>query len=149
MEVLVTGATGFIGSNLVKKLNELGFKVRVLHRKSSDLAEIEGLKFESHIGDITDLDSLINASKNVDGVFHLAGVVAYDPRQRPLMEKVNVEGTRLMVEACKANKVPKLLHLSSVVAIGASFDGKKPLDEASPFNIHQHYVPGLTYIPES
>ncbi len=135
MEVLVTGATGFIGSNLVKKLNQLDFKVRVLHRKKSDLSELEGCQFESHIGDITNPESLESACKDVKGVFHLAGVVAYDPRERALMEKVNVEGTRNIVDACRKTKVPKLLHLSSVVAIGASFDGKNPLTESSDFNL--------------
>jgi dihydroflavonol-4-reductase len=134
MKVLLTGATGFLGSNLLKRLNQLDFDVRILNRKDSDLSLIENQKFESVHGDITDKDAVLEASKDCKGVFHLAGVIAYDPRQRNLMEKVNVGGTQNVVDACRANKIQKLLYLSSVVAIGASFD-KTPLNEDSTYNV--------------
>ncbi len=134
MKVLLTGATGFLGSNLLKELNHQGFEVRIMNRKGSDLSLIEDQKFESINGDITDKSSVEEACKGCEGVFHLAGLIAYDPRQRALMERVNIGGTQNVVDACRNNGIQRLLYLSSVVAIGASFD-KKPLDENSPYNV--------------
>ena len=135
MKVLVTGATGFLGGWLVRRLLDEGIEVRIIKRPSSQLDEIEGLSLDIVPGDVTDEASLQEACKGVDSVFHLAGLIAYTRTQRAAMEKVNVQGTANVLKACKANNVRRLLHLSSVVAIGASFDGKVPLTEESPYNI--------------
>lgn len=137
VKILVTGATGFVGGWLVRELSKQGHSVRILVRSSSDLSELDGAKFETLFGDITDESSVRNALTGCEVVFHLAGVVGYSKEQRALMEKVNVEGTRILVNAILNNSVQKLIHMSSVVAIGASFDGKTPLNEESPFNIHE------------
>jgi dihydroflavonol-4-reductase len=138
MKVLVTGATGFLGGWLVKRLLAEGLEVRIIKRANSSLEELEGLKLEIFNGDVTDKESLLQATKGVDTVFHLAGLIGYSRAQRSAMERVNVEGTRNVIDACEANSVRKLVHLSSVVAIGASFD-KKPLNENSDFNVsHLH-----------
>lgn len=133
MAVLVTGATGFVGSWLVRRLIEKSESVCVLHRSSSSLDELEGLSFRSCIGDITDPPSLARAIQDVDTVFHLAGVVGYTRSQRALMEQVNVQGTRNVVDALRGTN-KKLVYMSSVVAVGASFDGT-PLNEDSPYNV--------------
>lgn len=135
MEVLVTGATGFLGSWLVPRLIEEGYRVRILRRKSSDISALKELNLDHRIGDVTDYDSLEKASNGVSAIFHLAGVIAYEPEKREMMEKVNVGGTKNVIRVCKNNKIDKLLYLSSVVAIGASFDGT-PLNEESEFNIN-------------
>lgn len=138
MKVLVTGATGFLGGWLVKRLLAEGHDVRIIKRANSSLEELEGLKLEIFPGDVTDKPSLIEATKGIDTVFHLAGVIGYSRAQRPAMERVNVEGTRNVIDACELNRVRKLVHLSSVVAIGASFD-KIPLNEESTYNVrHLH-----------
>ena len=85
-------------------------------------------------GDVTDPRSLKEALASVEAVYHLAGVVGYDPRERSLMERVNVQGTRHIVEAALAAQVQRFVHLSSVVAVGASFD-QTVLDESSPYNL--------------
>lgn len=136
MKALVTGATGFLGAWLVRRLLDEGHEVRIIKRSNSSLEELEGLKLDVVPGDVTDLDSLIAASKGVDSVFHLAGLVAYSKAQRQAMQQVNVEGTANVLRACEKNAVRRLLHLSSVVAVGASFDGKIPLNENSSYNIH-------------
>lgn len=133
MAVLVTGATGFVGSWLVRRLIERGESVCVLHRENSSLEELKGLSFRSCIGDITDPRSLTQAVQDVDTVFHLAGVVGYTRSQRTLMERVNVQGTENVVAAMRGTG-KKLVYMSSVVAVGASFDGK-PLNEDSPYNV--------------
>ena len=135
MKVLVTGATGFLGGWLVRRLLDEGHDVRIIKRPNSSLDEIEGLKLDIVPGDITDPASLTEACRGVDSVFHLAGLIAYTKTQRAAMEKVNVGGTANVIAACQAQGVRRLLHLSSVVAIGASFDGKEPLTEKSPYNI--------------
>lgn len=135
MAVLVTGATGFVGSWLVRRLVERGETVHVLHRPSSDLSDIQDLKIVSRPGDVTDPESVRRACLDVDTVYHLAGLVGYSRAQRAAMEKVNVEGTRNVVEAVASSPTrPKLIYMSSVVAVGASFDGT-PLNEESPYNV--------------
>ncbi len=136
MKVLVTGATGFLGGWLVRRLVEGGHDVRIMHRRGSDLENLAGLRLETSEGDVTNAESLVEACAGVDTVFHLAGLVAYTRAQRSAMERINVGGTHNVIEACVKAKVRRLVHLSSVAAIGASFDGERPLNEDSEYNIH-------------
>ena len=121
MKVLVTGANGFLGSWLSRRLLQEGHDVSALIRKSSDLSELENLKPKYVFGDITDVNSLLETFKNQDIIFHLAGAIAYKKKDRPLMDKVNVEGTKNVIHACSQLNIPQLLHLSSVVSVGAQF----------------------------
>ncbi|MBX9767782.1 MAG: NAD-dependent epimerase/dehydratase family protein, partial [Bdellovibrionales bacterium] len=132
---LITGANGFLGSWLLKKLIEEGHDCLVLHRATSDLSEIDGLPYKSRVGDILDYNSLKAAAEGCDTIFHLAGLIAYRRVDRPMMDKVNVQGTVNVVRACKEMGVRRLVHVSSVVALGASFDGRLPLNEKSQFNL--------------
>ncbi len=134
-KVLVTGASGFLGHWMTRYLLDQGLEVRVLCRHSSDLSELEGLKYEKAHGDVTAPSSLLTAMDGVDSVFHLAGVIAYSRQQRFAMERVNVLGTSYVVEACLQKRIRRLVHLSSVTAIGASFDGREPLNEESSYNL--------------
>lgn len=136
MIVLVTGGSGFVGSWLVKRLVREGLQVRVLHRKSSKLDDLDGVPFESAYGDVTDAESLEKSCRGVDSVFHLAGVVGYSKAMRAEMDRVNIGGTENVIRACEINNIRRLLHMSSVVAIGASL---KPhlLNENSPYTIGQ------------
>ena len=136
MAVLVTGASGFLGGWLVRRLVERGERVAVLHRASSSLREIEDLDFASRLGDVTDADSVARAlTDDVDAVYHLAGVVGYSRAERALMERVNVGGTRNVLDAIRrAPRAPKLIYLSSVTAVGAS-RVPKALNEDSTYDI--------------
>lgn len=136
MKVLVTGANGFLGSWLTRRLIELGHDVSIIARSSSDLSELDGLEYKKLIGDVTDLPSLEKAFRGQDTIFHLAGVIAYKAADRPLMEKANVQGTANVVSAMKNASVHDLVYLSSVVAIGAGFSQHEVLNENSPYNIH-------------
>lgn len=132
---LVTGATGFVGSWLVRALVARGEQVYVLHRPSSNLEDLRGLPFVSCLGDVTDAASVAQAVAKVDTVYHLAGVVGYSRAMRATMDKVNIGGTRHVVDAItQRSRTTKLIYMSSVVAVGASFDGT-PLNEDSPFNV--------------
>lgn len=134
MKVLVTGANGFLGALLTKRLLDEGHEVKALVRKSSDLSELQNAKPEYVYGDVTQPSSLLENFKGQDVIFHLAGYIAYKKSERTLMDKVNVTGTHNVVEACAQLKIPKLLHLSSVVAIGSSFQ-PKVLNEDSAYDI--------------
>ncbi|MCM2281567.1 MAG: NAD-dependent epimerase/dehydratase family protein [Bdellovibrionaceae bacterium] len=136
MKVLVTGATGFLGGWLVRRLVQDRHEVRIIRRRNSDLSELEGLALEMRDGDVTNVQSLVEACADVDTVFHLAGLIAYRRADREAMDRINIEGTRNVINACEKMRVRKLVHLSSVSAIGASFDGKTPLNEDSPYNLH-------------
>ncbi len=136
MKVLVTGATGFLGNWLTKRLLDEGFDVRVLVRSRAKLDELTQYKLETVEGDVTNQESLDQACRGVGGVFHLAGLIAYSKAQRAAMEQVNVQGTKNVIEAIRKNGSPRLLHLSSVTAIGAGFTKNDILTEASPYNIH-------------
>lgn len=135
MKVLVTGASGFLGGWLVRRLINEGLDVSVLARNTSDLSEIQGLRFTQIEGDITDAPGLVEAFKSHDSVFHLAGLVAYSRSARPDMEKINVQGTLNVLEACMKGKIRRLVYMSSVVAVGATFDGKTLLNESSTYNV--------------
>ena len=110
---LVTGATGFVGANLAVALAEAGWQVRVLHRPSSQLAALEGLTYESALGDVLDRDSVQKAMEGCQVVFHAAGVADYWRSSRERMFQVNVEGTRHVMAAALAAGIPRVGHTSS------------------------------------
>ncbi len=137
MKVIVTGANGFLGSWLTKALVQDGHEVFALVRPKSDVSELAGTGCKYVYGDVTDAVSLLEAFKDMDAVFHLAGVIAYKKSQRALMDRVNVEGTRNVVEVCRERHIKRLVYLSSVVAVGAGFSAEEVLNENSPYNIAQ------------
>jgi dihydroflavonol-4-reductase len=132
-KILVTGANGFLGSWLVAELSKQGHQVKALVRAGSDLSELEGVACEHVHGDVTNKNSL--DFSGIDAVFHLAGLIAYKKSERKKMELVNVVGTQNVVDACRQYKVPRLVHISSVVAVGAGFDKNQILNEQSEYNI--------------
>ncbi len=136
-KVVVTGSNGFVGSWLVRALLQQGHEVHALVRKSSDLSELNGAQCAFDFGDVTDLSSLKASFQGADAVFHLAGLIAYRTSDRPQMERINVGGTKNVIEACLSEKIPRLIYMSSVCAIGAGFSPKDILTEDSPYNIHQ------------
>ncbi len=77
MKVLVTGATGFLGANLVHHLVKRGDQIRILKRRKTPPTLLEGLPVEVSEGDLTDYDSVLAASKGVEGIYHVAGLVSY------------------------------------------------------------------------
>ncbi len=135
MKVLVTGATGFLGHWICKRLVESGDEVIAFARSKKEIDSDLDSKVQFAYGDVTDLESLHSATSGVDEVFHLAGVIGYRPSQHSLMFKVNVQGTENVIKACEKAKVKKLVYLSSVVAIGAGFSPNQILNENSPYNL--------------
>ncbi len=116
-KVLVTGANGFIGSNLVKRLIAEGYIVHSLVRKTSDLTFLQGQNTVLFYGDINDAASLKAPLEGVDLVYHLAGLAA-DWGAYAKFEKVNLEGTQTVVQAAERAGVKKLVYISTVAFHG-------------------------------
>lgn len=136
MRHLVTGASGFIGRWLVQALLEQGHQVNVLARSPKSLQDPLFDKTKKYFGDLSHLEVLDQATKDVDYVFHLAGLIGYTKSMYQQMVMTNVVGTQNIVDVCIKNEVKKLIHMSSVVAIGASFN-KKVMSEDSEYNLTQ------------
>lgn len=135
MQALITGASGFVGANIVAVLNQAGWQARALVRRTSSLAALKGLTFEPVLGDVTDRASLLAAMRGCDAVFHAAGVVAdYWSQDATLTYRVNVDGTRNVVEAALAAGVARLVFTSSQAALGFG-EGQTPIDETHAFNL--------------
>lgn len=116
MPVVVTGASGHLGANLVRTLLDRGEQVRVLvHRSSAALAEIED-RLERVEGSVCEPESLGPAFAGADRVYHLAGVISIDGDPDGRVHRVNVEGTRNVARACLERGVARLVHVSSVHA---------------------------------
>jgi len=133
VRVLVTGGTGFVGSQIVAALVRRGDTVRVLRRASSSLVVLDGLEIEHFLGDVLEPEAVARAVTGCDLVFHAAAVASYWRAQREQVYRVNVEGTRIVMAACLAAGVPRVVHTSSVAAIGIPRDGR-PADETAAFD---------------
>ncbi|MBX9734911.1 MAG: NAD-dependent epimerase/dehydratase family protein [Chitinophagaceae bacterium] len=126
--ILVTGATGLVGTHLIQLLVEQGKSVRALYRTVIPEALRDSL-VEWVKGDITDILSLEAAMEHVTQVYHCAAVVSFNPKKRKALHVINVEGTANVVNACIEKKVKKLLFVSSVAALGR-IRQDKPIDES-------------------
>lgn len=138
MKALITGANGFLGAHLTHRLLKEGLEVFALVRPQSDVSELKDCPTLNYVhGDITQKESLDKALKELkpEVVFHLAGYVGYKKSERQLMEKVNVIGTQNLLDSMASQGVEKLVHVSSVVAIGAGFTEDQVLNENSPYNL--------------
>ncbi|MBD1896407.1 NAD-dependent epimerase/dehydratase family protein [Coleofasciculus sp. FACHB-129] len=118
MKALVTGASGFTGSHLVQALEQQGDFVVGLVRKSSNLARLSNCNVQLVYGDITDRDALRRAMTGVDTVFHTAAYVELGIVDEAEMERVNVEGTRSVLEIAQAAGVSKVVYCSTIGVFG-------------------------------
>ena len=139
--IFITGATGFIGSHLLRHLLGAGYtRIRALCRPGSSrqlVADIEE-QVEWVEGDLLDIFSLEKAMAGQAVVFHCAAIVSFDPKEARAMLRVNVEGTANMVNTALRVGSPHFIYLSSIAALGRSKEGTT-IDETakwerSPFN---------------
>ncbi len=137
--MLFSGATGFLGAQIVRKLAARGHVVHALARANADRAALGGLDVRWHAGDLRDPDSIERAFADVCAVHerpwivHAGALISYQSRDAALAREVNVEGTRHMLDAALRHPVGRLLHVSSVVAVGPALGGET-LDEDSAYH---------------
>ena len=121
MKILVTGGTGFLGSYIIKNLVEKGFAVRALYRTgklpfyipSSISGKVDWVK-----GDVLDIISIDDAMQDIDAVIHSAAIVSFSKELRKTMYQVNVEGTANVINVAIDRNVKRILHVSSIAALG-------------------------------
>lgn len=138
--ILITGASGHIGNVLVRELLQRGEHLRALVLEGEDTSSLEGLPIERVYGDVLKPETLIPAFEGVQIVYHLAGIISIFPGPNPLMRRVNVEGTRNVLEAARQAGVRRLVYTSSIHALerpplgvqineGLRFDPHNPAGE--------------------
>lgn len=118
--VLVTGASGFLGGALVRQLVADGVAVRIIKRSHSDISHLDDIRDKIDIseGDVLDIPSLEIAMEGVDCIYHSAAVIGYDASYYDAMYKCNIEGTANVVNTALYKGVRRILHVSSIAAIG-------------------------------
>jgi dihydroflavonol-4-reductase len=131
-KTLVTGGSGFLGSHLVRALAARGDDLRLLLRRGSSVDHLSDLEFERAGGDVLDRASVRAAMQDVERVFHLAGTTSMRPQDRDRVFELNVTGTRVVLEEAQAADVARVVHTSSVGAIGPAVPGGT-VDESQPF----------------
>jgi len=120
---LVTGGTGFVGANVVRELLRDGRSVRVLARPGGDRRALAGLDVEIAEGDLLDAASLRNAVRGVGTVFHVAADYRLWAPDPAALYRVNVDGTRALLQACADTGIARVVYTSSVGALGIPADG--------------------------
>ncbi len=129
-KAFVTGATGFLGLNLVKELTEGGWDVTALHRESSDCTYLNRFPVQKVEGDITDSSRLLRVMpEGLDAVFHTAANTSVWSMHREEQTRTNVDGTRSVVAAAREKGAGRLVHTSSVSVFGFP---EGPVDESTP-----------------
>jgi dihydroflavonol-4-reductase len=130
MKVFVTGATGFIGKVTVPRLIASGHECICLVRNTSNKEGIDNIGCQFVTGDITDKKYLIDGMKGCDAVIHLANIYSLWEPDMGIFRKVNVEGTRNVMEASLESGIQKVVHVSTIAIWGKTSD--VPFNEDSP-----------------
>lgn len=130
MTTLVTGATGFVGSAVLRCLADAGHSVRALVRASSDRSNLRGVKCEIVVGDLTRPESLPGAVAGCEAVFHVAADYRLWVPDPIALNRVNIDGSVALFRAAAAAGVPRMVYTSSVATLGLHKDGT-PADEGT------------------
>lgn len=124
MRILLTGATGFVGSHAAHQLAAAGHDLRLLTRPSSDLRPLDGLAYERHVADLRVADGLAVTCEGMDAVVHVAGVIS--AARDDTFARVNAAGTAALAEAAARAGVRRFLYVSSLAALGPSAAPEPP-----------------------
>lgn len=148
--ILVTGATGLVGSHLVLRLVSQNLQVRALFRKEEAKKRVLQVfeyyrkqdlydKIEWVQADIVDVPSLEAAFENVDYVYHCAALISFDPKDEEKLRKANIEGTANVVNLCVDFGIKKLCYVSSIAALGDLKDFESVVTEETEWNPEFHH----------
>lgn len=143
--ILVTGATGLLGSHLILALLENNAPVRAIYRCEAAILKTRALfqLYEKEAAfdniqwiqaDITDVTTLDAAFENIKQVYHCAALISFDPNDEELLRKINIEGTANVVNFCIAHHIKKLCYVSSIAALGDLKEHETVIDEETEWN---------------
>lgn len=132
MKYFVTGATGFVGGRVVRQLVEAGHEVVVVVRSPQKAKDLADLGIAVHQGDVTDKESMRGPMTGVDGVYHIAGWYKVGVKDKSEGEKINVQGTRNVLELMRELGTPKGVYTSSLAVF--SDTGGRLVDENFRYN---------------
>ena len=152
--ILVTGATGLVGSHLLVQLLQENEAVKALYRSKEQIEKVKNVfafknqtvlfdKINWVKGDITDIPTLEIAFEHVTHVYHCAALISFDPSDEAALRKINIEGTANVVNCCIAFGIKKLCHVSSIAALGSPKDHEVTINEQSEWNpeeLHSDYA---------
>ncbi len=130
--ILVTGASGFLGQHLVRHLSGQGVKVRALynsHPPSQDLKQLQGVEWVKC--DLLDIFAVEEVMTGIDDIYHCAAIVSFDPRRHSEMLHFNPNSTTNIVNQALEQGIRKLVHVSSVAALGRTGSSQKEINEES------------------
>ena len=128
VNILVTGGTGFLGTHLVKKLNDLGYNLRLLIRESSNISTFQDFtNIEYTIGDVSSIETLYKAMEGIDLIYHLAAYTRMWARDKAIFEETNIKGAENIAKIALEKGI-RLIYISSFIALGAT--PMDPVDEA-------------------
>lgn len=148
--ILVTGATGLVGSYLVLHLLEKNEKVRAMYRNPNGIQKTKSLfkmynketlfeKIEWIQADINDIPSLEIAFKDIDFVYHCAAFISFDRKDENILRKTNIEGTANIVNFCLEYAVKKLCYVSSIAALGDLKENENTITESTEWNPEKYH----------
>lgn len=148
--ILVTGATGLIGSHLVLRLIAQGQEVKALYRKETNKERVKKVfeyyhkssffeKISWVQGDVLDIPSLSEAFLDVTYVYHCAALISFDPNDEEKLRKTNIEGTANIVNFCIDFKIKKLCYVSSIAALGDLAAHETIITEETEWNPETHH----------
>jgi dihydroflavonol-4-reductase len=133
-KTLITGATGFVGAAVARTLIAAGHRLKVLTRPNNDRRNLQGLDIEIAEGDLGDAASLQRAIKGCDALFHVAADYRIWVPDPAAMHRINVDGTKALMQAALQAGVQRIVYTSSVATLGYHRDGT-PADETTPVTI--------------
>ena len=137
MKILVTGATGFTGSYLASALVQEGHCVRALARRTSNITYLRNLGVEIHYGDLRDNESIRNATRGVEVIYHVAAIYRQAGIPNHMYWSVNVEGTRNLLSSAVQQGIERFVYCSTVGVHGHI--SNPPADETAPFSPGDEY----------
>ena len=123
MKIFLTGATGFVGHHVARELAAQGANLRLLVRKSSNLANLEGISGETHVGDLSDPSTIAPALEGCDALMHVAADYRLWIPDPESMYRANVDGTRELLRLAREAKIRRVVYTSSVATMGFRTDG--------------------------
>ncbi len=137
MNVLVTGADGFLGSNLVRELVGRGYRVRALVEPGRKTGNLNGLEIDVRRADILNVEKITEAAEGCSYIIHTAAITNTWPTRSTLLRQVNIEGTCNIITAAKENSVKRLVYVGSANSFG--FGPKEdPGDETRPYSASKY-----------